>query len=107
MDLSQVDDYFNGGTKDFTGLTTVYVRFTFQHGTGATDEGVYVDNVALTGDNVVLPTISSMSPQGLNAGVGSSVTIDGANFGATQENRAGALPAWHVHGRHLVEASTS
>ena len=97
IDLRQVTDYFGNGTIDLTGRTTVYARFIFSHSTGSADEGVYIDNVSLVGDNVVLPTVTSMPPQGLNAGIGSTVTITGTNFGATQ----GTGKVGFLHGAHM------
>lgn len=83
VDLSRVNDYWGAGLHDFLGRN-VYVRLVFVHGTGSRDEGVYVDNVQVTADNVVLPTIASITPQGRNAGIGETVTITGTDFGATR-----------------------
>lgn len=84
IDLRSVTDYFTSNTYDFTGDSAVYVRLIFSHGVGTSDEGVYVDNVELTADNVVSPTILSISPSSANAGVGDEITISGSAFGATQ-----------------------
>lgn len=83
VNLASITDYWGAGFKDFTG-GPLYIRLTTYHTTGATDEGVYVDNVKVTADNVVTPTIASVSPGSANAGIGTTITIEGADFGATQ-----------------------
>lgn len=84
VDLRSVTDAWSAGTTQFTGQPAVYVRLVFYHGVGAADEGAYVDNVKLAADNIVTPTITSISPTSANAGVGDTITITGSGFGATR-----------------------
>jgi len=79
IDLRSVTDFYGfSGTESFTG-GDVYFTFVSNHNTGAEDEGVYVDDVIITGEPG--PVINDISPMGRNAGIGETVTISGSGFG--------------------------
>ncbi|MDO8964108.1 MAG: Ig-like domain-containing protein [Coriobacteriia bacterium] len=71
--------------RTFTGQSTVYVTMYAGHSWNYPgDEGVYIDNVVLTADNLPLPTVTNVTPANADAGVNQPITITGTNFGATR-----------------------
>ncbi len=97
LDLRAVQDDITYQYSDFTGQSSVEILFDFYHAEGTADEGVYVDNIKLTAENLALPTVSSISPQGRNAGTHETVTITGTGFGSSR----GAGKVRFLHGASM------
>jgi hypothetical protein len=84
IDLTRVEDGF-GGYRNVCGQSRVWIMFRFTSDSTNVWEGAYIDNVTLSVvGRQAAPTISSISPASGSAGTGSSVTISGSGFGASQ-----------------------
>jgi hypothetical protein len=76
-----------GTLGNLCGDASVYLRFECEVASdGGSVEGPFIDDIVLrkyaTG---ALPTITSITPSSASAGTGTSVTIEGTGFGATQD----------------------
>jgi hypothetical protein len=86
IDLSNVPVAGGGVRGSRLGQSQVWLMIRFTSDASGSGEGAYVDNVVISKDYVGPndPVIAGISPSSGSAGTGTSVTITGTKFGATQ-----------------------